>query len=198
VLDPKARLYGGEPLTIRLSLDQRLHPIVRSLAAPPLFSRARSVDVDPSVGGVDGVAFLFGSDASFATPRPPTMDRLPDAPVPDRDRLGPVPVGVEVRYAPGGETKRRPGRLVVLGSGEFATNFFIDFLGNRDLALNAVGWLLHDEDTMGHRPPRQLPGVNQFFVSEAEGARVWWIAVVLQPGVFALLGFGLVLWRRWR
>jgi hypothetical protein len=198
VVDPESRLYGGEEQTIRLTLDQRSHPIVRSLAAPPLFSHARSVAFDPSVGDVDGLEFLYASRSSFATPR---RDLQPGAQArfdPARDRPGPIPVGVEVLPRRVGRAGGHGPRLIVLGSGEFASNFFLGFLGNKDIVLNAVAWLARDDVTVGHRTSQQRPGINQFFVSEAEGDRIFWIVVVLVPGMLGLVGVALTVRRRWR
>src|SRR5262249_57523707 len=41
VVDPAARIYGGEYLTMPLSYDRSAHPIVGPLEAPPLFSLCR-------------------------------------------------------------------------------------------------------------------------------------------------------------
>jgi len=196
VVDPESRLYGGEDRTIRLTLDQRIHPIVRSLAAPPLFSRARSVVLDPSIGDGRGVEFLFATETSFATRRRDAFVGTSTVFDPARDRAGPIPVAVEVLPAIPGRGSRQ-AHLVVFGSGEFASNFFLDFLGNKDVVLNAVGWVVRDETTIGHRTERQRPGVNQFFVSEAEGRRIYWLVVVVGPGLLALVGLALAVQRRW-
>lgn len=198
VVDPASRLYGGEDVTIRLTLDQRNHPIVRTLAAPPLFSRARSVEVDDSVAGVVGSEFLHAGHGSFAVPRTAAAGGWRTRYDPARDRAGPIPVGAEVVRAVPGTPASRAARLVAFGSGEFANNFFLDFLGNKDVVLNAVAWLARDEIAMGHRTERQRPGVNQLFVSEAEGRRVYWIAVVLEPLLLGVVGVALLLRRRWR
>ena len=47
------------------------------------------------------------------------------------------------------------GRFVVLGSSSWASNSFITFNGNRDLALNAMNWLSSDEDMISIRPKEQ-------------------------------------------
>jgi len=195
VVDPAARLYGGEDLTIRLTLDQRNHPVVAALAGPPLFSRARSVRFEAADRGIEGLEFLFAGASSFAAPRSAgaATDRIRFDPA--RDRKGPIPVGVEVRREAGDEPGRR-GRMIVLGSGEFASNFFLDFLGNKDLVLNAVAWLGRDDDAIGIRTQRQRAGVNQLYVSEADGDWIYRIAVLVEPVILAILGLGVVAWRR--
>ena len=51
VVDPAARIYGGEYLTMPLSYDRETHPIVGPLEAPPLFSLSRSVNCVPRIPG---------------------------------------------------------------------------------------------------------------------------------------------------
>jgi ABC-type uncharacterized transport system involved in gliding motility auxiliary subunit len=82
----------------------------------------------------------------------------------------------------------KPGRLLVYGDSDFATNFFLDYLGNRDLFLNSVNWLAEEETLVASRPPAQIPGVNQLFVTAREGRALFWIGTVIQPAAFLLLG----------
>ena len=60
------------------------------------------------------------------------------------DAQGPLDLGMvlEVRLDPAAE---RPGRMVVIGNSEFLTNANINLGGNRDLLLNALGWLAREE-----------------------------------------------------
>ena len=199
VLDPSGRLYGGEWLTMRLVTGERTHPIVAPLAAAPLFSRARPVRTGgEDAGDVVVEPFLFTSRESWSTPDAGALRHGTATFVEGRDRRGPVSVGVAVTF-PGlrepGMAERR-GRLVVLGDSEFANNFFIDFLGNKDLVLNTMAWVSEEEQAMTHRPERAIPGVNQFYVTDEQGDRIFWQTVVLQPGLFLALGLGLVAWRR--
>ena len=85
---------------------------------------------------------------------------------------------------------------MVYGNSEFAGNFFIEFLGNRDLFVNSVQWLARQPQAMAHHNMTQALGIQQFFVSAEEGARTFWLAVVLEPGLFAALGMALMA-RRW-
>jgi ABC-type uncharacterized transport system involved in gliding motility auxiliary subunit len=200
VLDPSGRLYGGEWLTMRLVTGERTHPIVAPLAALPLFSRVRPVRASgDETGDVVVEPFLFTSRESWSTPDAAALRQGTATFTEGRDRRGPVSVGVAATF-PGlrepGMAQRR-GRLVVLGDSEFANNFFIDFLGNKDLALNTLAWVSEDEQAMTHRPEHAVPGVNQFYVTDEQGDRIFWQSVVLQPCLFLALGLGIVAWRRW-
>jgi ABC-type uncharacterized transport system involved in gliding motility auxiliary subunit len=200
VLDPSGRIYGGEWLTMRLVTGERTHAIVAPLAALPLFSRARPVR--PGGDGTGNVVvepFVFTSRESWSTPDTRALFQGTAAFVDGRDRRGPVSVGVAVTFPGLREPGMAPrhGRLVVFGDSEFANNFFIDYLGNKDLVLNTMAWVSEDDQGMTHRPERAIPGVNQFYVTDEQGDRIFWQTVVLQPGLFLVVGLALVLWRRW-
>jgi ABC-type uncharacterized transport system involved in gliding motility auxiliary subunit len=81
-----------------------------------------------------------------------------------------------------------PARMVVIGDADFANNFFIEYLGNKDLWVNAINWLAHEEELVGVRPQQQEPGVNQFFVSARQGRLAFWLGSVAQPAVFLAVG----------
>src|SRR6185436_1192370 len=108
----------------------------------------------------------------------------------ERDRAGPVDVGMEIAFRvltpPGAEP--RQGRLIVYGNSEFANNFFIQFLGNTDLFVNSVNWLAREPQAISHRPRTQELGLQQFYVSEEEGDRAFWLAAVVELALFLFVG----------
>jgi ABC-type uncharacterized transport system involved in gliding motility auxiliary subunit len=199
VIDPQARLYGGEFLTVQLQTERGDHPIVRPLDAAPLFSLTRSVGVLPDDSGATmAVPFLRTSRESWATTDTGVLRAGSPTFVPERDRRGPVTVGLEMAFrtlTPPGAAPRQ-GRLVVYGNSQFANNFFIEFLGNKDLFLNTVNWLAREEEAIGQRPRRQALGTQQFYVSNAQGNAMFWTTAVLQPTVLAAIGIVLAMRRR--
>ncbi len=66
------------------------------------------------------------------------------------NKKGPLTLGAAGTYNTGKEGTQ--GRFVVVGSGDWADNQYINFNGNADLALNAVNWLSSDEDLISIRP----------------------------------------------
>ena len=87
--------------------------------------------------------------------------------------------------------------MVVFGNSEFANNFFIQFLGNKDLFLNTVNWLAREQQALSSRPRTQELGLQQFYLSEEQGDTLYWVTAVIQPAFFAMIGLFLV-WRRRR
>ena len=198
VADPSARLYGGEYLTMELEASS--HPILLPLDAAPLFSLTRSVDSLPAEHGTTAAVTLLSSGQSSWASRDPNVLRSGTPKfVPGRDRTGPIAVGVEVAFrvltAPGEDP--RQGRLIVYGNSEFANNFFIQFLGNKDLFANTINWLARQPEAIAHRPRQQQLGQQQFYVSNEQGSAMFWGTAVLQPALLALVGLALVFRRRW-
>jgi ABC-type uncharacterized transport system involved in gliding motility auxiliary subunit len=198
VADPGARLYGGEYLT--MEVERGSHPILLPLDAAPLFSLTRSTEALPGEpGAMMAVTLLSSGQASWATRDPNVVRTGTPQFVAGRDRTGPIPVGLEVAFrtltAPGSEP--RQGRLIVYGNSEFANNFFIQFLGNKDLFANTMNWLARQPDAIAHRPRQQELGAQQFYVSNEQGNALFWGTAVLQPALLAAVGFALIVRRRW-
>jgi ABC-type uncharacterized transport system involved in gliding motility auxiliary subunit len=88
------------------------------------------------------------------------------------------------------------GRIVVYGDSDFTSNFFIDHLGNKDLAVNTINWLAEDIERMGARPASQEPGRHQFFMSAGQGRRALLLSTLVMPAVPLAIGVGFFIRRR--
>jgi len=199
VLDFENRLGGGEPFTIAIPDKSQDHLITATLDAPPLFSGGRSVrarkgdDADDRMtatllrsGGRSwasyGTGVLRGENFSF---------------VAGRDLNGPLVMGVDISSATtdADGTRVRSG-IVAFGNSKFANNRFLDYLGNRDLLVNSVNWLAREERLIATRAKRKTPGTNVFFVSQAQMRELFSASVMIQPGIFILIGTAIFIYRR--
>ena len=195
VVDPENRMFGGELVTMRVPVAGGAHPITEGLDAQPLFSLARTVEPGPAPASADVLPVLRSGPQSWATPSRNVL--TPGVPpyIAGRDRRGPLGLGLAVSLLPRAGSGSRGGRLVVYGNSEFASNFFIEREGNADLLLNTIDWLGDEPALMGARSPRKQPGREQLLVLGGQGATIFWLAVVIQPGVFLLVGL-VQFWRR--
>ncbi|MCP4572954.1 MAG: hypothetical protein GY838_11425 [bacterium] len=112
-----------------------------------------------------------------------------------RDRLGPVDVGyvLELHRSPEGGP---PGRMVVFGNSEFLNNANLNQGGNRDLALNTLGWLGREEALIALRGGDPL---SQPVVLDATEKRILgWGAMLVWPACVGSLALGIVLRHRRR
>jgi hypothetical protein len=182
VVDPEARLAAGEGMTFKVAELDRQFLVSGTLGAAPVFSQARPLQVGEGV-----VAFLTTSKASYGA-----------APGGARGTVGPLIVGAAVDPARGEGRRPSTGRLIVYGDADFATNGFVDYLGNKDLFVNSINWLARDEFLIATRQQEKEPGREQFFVTEAQGEMAFWLATVVQPVLFLAVGAAVLIRRRAR
>jgi ABC-type uncharacterized transport system involved in gliding motility auxiliary subunit len=99
-------------------------------------------------------------------------------------------VAAEGTWTPS-STGGRPFRLIVTGDGDFASNSFLPYMANGDLAISMVRWLVREEQSPSARSRIPVPPLvlltkrqmQQIFVAVEvclplgvilAGAVVWW------------------------
>lgn len=195
VLDGHQRMFAGDYLTMLVPGRSADHPVSAALTSTPLMSGVRAVRTVPTDATASAIDLLATAPESWRTPDLSVLERGAGEFVPGRDTRGPVPVGasVLVRTEDG-----KPGRLLAYGDADFASNLLLEYLGNRDLLLNSVNWLAGEETMLGTRPPTQAPGINQLFISNRQGERVFWFGAVVLPAVILVFGLSGVALRQRR
>jgi hypothetical protein len=184
VVDPERRLAGGEGVTIMVADLLSSFLVSGTLEAPPVFSYARPLEIlEPT--STSAIGFLKTSPASYAV-----------APADVRSEVAGRATSALVVGAALVPTPGRNGRVIVIGDSDFATNGIIDYLGNKDLFVNAINWLARDESLLAARAQTKEIGREQFFVTETQGAWSFWLATVLQPAAFFAAGLVVFLRRR--
>jgi len=197
IVDRDNRLLGAEPLVIRVPY-YRMHPVTAPSDVPAMLVSARTVDTPSPGGRVQAVARTI--ESSWATPETEAAHRGEVSYQEDRDRPGPLPVMVAASLG-GGAGDEGGGRVVVIGDSDFATNGYIDLLGNRDLLLNSISWLT-DEEALIAKRPRELAEIarplSPLVLTERQAHLLFLAVVVALPGLVMLLGTTVVLARRRR
>lgn len=148
-LNPIGQLAGLGP-QVALVTSYYSQPIVRDMKGSATgFPLSRSMETKS--GAKTSVEKLFDSSStSLATEKlnSPAVD--PNDP---KNKKGPLTIAAAGTYDTGKQNSQ--GRFVVVGSSDWAANSFINFNGNRDLALNTINWLASDEDLISIRPKPQ-------------------------------------------
>jgi ABC-type uncharacterized transport system involved in gliding motility auxiliary subunit len=145
-LNPIGQLAGLGP-QVALVTTYNSHAIVSEMKGSATgFPLSRSLDVKSA--GKTTVEKLFDSSGtSLATNKLDSPNIDPNDP---KNKKGPLTIAAAGSYNTGKENSQ--GRFVVVGSSSWAANSFLNFNGNRDLALNAMNWLSSDEDLISIRP----------------------------------------------
>ena len=145
-LNPIGQIVGVGP-EVALVSHYESHAIVNEMKSTATgFPLARSMEVKNT--DKTTVDKLFSSsENSLATSKLDSPKVDPNDP---KNKKGPMTIAAAGSYKTGKENTQ--GRFVVIGSSAWAANSFINFNGNRDLALNTMNWLSSDEDLISIRP----------------------------------------------
>lgn len=197
IVDEQNRFVGADsfmPQVVRFRTETFLNrltaPAVLSLARPvgPLDERPDDVTVTPIAGTSPESWSLVGAR------------QAPDGELrfdPQKDQPGPLSIGVLVTVDPPAP-EAPAGQVMVFGDSDFATNFYLDLLGNRDLILSAIGALAEDPALVAMRRKGQPGGsLSPISLTEAQSRRVFSVAVLATPALSLLIG-AVVGWRRLR
>ncbi len=194
VVDRSSRLYGADiQMPVVISYD--LHEATRGIRGTTLFPHARSVGLAPGGGGADEIRSLLTTsneawgETNLALLK--TGKAVFDEGV---DQPGPLSLGMIASVNSGPDLSARRGRLAVFGDSDFPRNRSISHGANADLFLNLVNWMASEEAPLGIRSPGREDELLLLTVSQ--GRRLFWISVVMLPGLVALAGIILV--GRWR
>ena len=222
VYDPQNRLFGGDALSPLVSLYNTEVEIVRDFKVGTIFPLSRSVEpADPLPGAVlSAQPFCRTGPGSWARFR--AGAESPEGTVDfegTKARPGPISLAVAATIRPdqrasmkqpaqpanggapaasGETTSEQVARLVVYGDSDFASNARLSLLGNRDLFLNTVQWLVQDEKFITERPrDASIQQKISTLVLTAEQTRqLFLITIIAEPGVILLLGTLVSIYRR--
>ena len=186
-LNPIGQLAGLGP-QVALVTTYASQPIVSEMKGTATgFPLVRSMEIKSE--GKSSVDKLFSSsDSSLATTKLNSPDIDPNDP---KNKKGPLTIAAAGTYSTGKENSQ--GRFVVIGSSSWAANSFLNFNGNRDLALNTMNWLSSDEDLISIRP--KAPEDRRVTMTRAQMNVVRITSQFIIPLIVIVAGVS-VWWRR--
>jgi ABC-type uncharacterized transport system involved in gliding motility auxiliary subunit len=216
VVDERNRFYGADSFMPRVPIFDE-GTFRKKLDTAAVFALARTVSPIEHTNNKRIKVLLI------ALTSPDSWARVGGGTVPEgtvrfrreTDKPGPLPVGLIVTDTPGGEGSKsstsenaheqsgalsagKVGRMIVFGDSDFASNPYLNLLGNKDLFMSSVGVLTEDEELIAMRR-KGLPrgSISPVYLTARQGRAIFWTAVVAEPTTFAALGI-LITWRRRR
>lgn len=200
-LSPAGRLLGTGP-SIPVAASYPSHPITERLQLLTAYPLARSVS--PISGGVNGhnaQKIVETSPNSWAETDLKDLMTTGEAKREEDkgDKPGPISLAAAVTGnapdapQPASGQQKAETRVVVYGDSDFASNAALGVQGNRDLFLNTVNWLTQQENMIAIRA--RQPSDRRLTMTAAQTQRVFWLAVVIIPGLIILGGLQ-TWWRR--
>jgi hypothetical protein len=197
VIDPLEH-YSTDPEVVAIPVYES-HAITRNIALT-FFPGVRSLTLRPPPPGVTSRPLFRSSAESYPRDVHPVAERQPGrAPAATSavpaDRPGPRTLAAALEGPwPGGPSGVPPFRLVVVGDGDFASNSFLPYMANGDLALAMVRWLAREESAPAMAVRMPVPSL--VLLTKSQMKRIFLLVEVLLPlGVVAV---GTVVWWRRR
>jgi ABC-type uncharacterized transport system involved in gliding motility auxiliary subunit len=105
-----------------------------------------------------------------------------------------APASTETAVEPAAETNARPGRLVVFGDSDFASNGQLGSVGNPTLLLNALNWLVERENLLAI--PAKKADQIQLDLTRRDLGTIYLIVLVALPLACLSVGVAVYLRRR--
>lgn len=189
VVDPGRRLPFFDLSAVYVN-EFRSHPVVDGMQGlAVILPVARSVSTVTAAGATVTTLLATSAEGWGEIDLAAIVERRPigkDA----KDVQGPVSMGVAAQSE---ADKDKGWRLVVLGNSAFATNAQASNVGNINLALNAVNWLVKRVEAIGIAP--RNPEQVHLSLSAAQMRSIFLISVLGLPLLAVALGVT-VWWRR--
>lgn len=203
IVDDRTRLFGADSFTVHIPIFDReaFGGRIQAAAIFPLARSVRPADEAEARGLRVSVLAISG---------PGSWARVGKADIPagearfrkDIDERGPLPVALLVTVpgeavAEAAHPKR--GRVAVFGDADFAGNFYLNLLGNKDLFLSTIALLAEDPELVAVRRKGALHGtLSPITLTAPQGRLIFWVTVVAQPAAFVITGIAVALVRRRR
>lgn len=196
VVDQMSQVFGGDYFMPMVSSYPR-HPITEDFRIATFFPTARSLLALPrQPRGVRLTALCQTGPKAWAEsqPRATVVDFDPA-----QDRRGPICVAMAATApttAPphGGTGKAPEARFVLFGDSDFARNQRFDFQGNGSLLTKAISWVSGD-DVLVHIEGKSM-GNRTLLLSKRDGVFVFYLTVLVWPGLFFLMALFMAYRRR--
>jgi hypothetical protein len=203
IVDHERRVVGTEGLAAVVELLKKGNPIsepgTNPIESGAVLPSARSVDVVAAAPGVDAESIARTSPTAWAMADPGRARRGEEPTRAANDVPGGASVVVMAEVGAGADGRR--GRLVVVGDADFASDAYLDLLGNRDLALNAAAWAAEEATLAGARPktvPEVIRPLSPLVLTEPQARALLVGVAVVEPGLVLAAGAVLVGLRRRR
>jgi len=207
IVDPAYRLTAGEILTTQIPLRSEENPMSRSMTAPAVFSLGRGVMITGAVGAIapddlkiaQADKFLSSSHESWASGDPNALTTGITEYQVGRDLKGPIPVASEIDFAPASNphvSVQQMTRLVGIGSSAFASNQFIEMLGNQDLAVSLINELAGDEMLIASRERLNKNETAAFYISDQDAGHMMVLGSIVEPVILFMIAIAALVRRR--
>ncbi|MFZ2407553.1 MAG: DUF4350 domain-containing protein, partial [Methylobacter sp.] len=193
LVDSSSKLYGVNDPSFVLAGDYISHPVTQGFQTITVYPVTSALEIGEETD-FKTVA-LFKSAAQSWTETGPIAGKI----VFDADgdeKQGPLPFAYALTRASASSGQAQNGsseqRIVVVGDGDFLSNSYIGNVGNLDMGLRMVNWLIHDDRFIDI--PAKIATDKSLQLSQISVAVIGFGFLVIIP--LLLMGTGFYIWRK--
>lgn len=192
VIDPMSRLFGGD-FTIPVVNSFPNHEITKEMKAPVFFPVARSFTfMKEKETEINFSPIAQSGPNSWGETKIQSGEAKFDS---GEDFKGPLNIAGAFSFNKKSESEpEKPGKWIIVGDSDFATNAFFKAAGNGDLFLNMISWLAEEKGLISVRAKEAQ--TTPFFLTSSQGRLFFFVPILVVPGMVILIG--VIVWRRRR
>jgi ABC-type uncharacterized transport system involved in gliding motility auxiliary subunit len=191
LVDVQDRLAQGDPTALLVRTFTE-HEITQDFTFAVLFPLARHVSFHAEKGGDwDFVPLARTSARSWAETDPNRKVMQYDE---KQDVQGPLPIAAALTPKKQPAEGQRRAAIVLVGNSSFTSNAYVNFPGNTDFLLHAIGWLAEERELISITPKE--PAFRPFIPNPTQERLLLYVQVLLLPTLTFV--WGLTIWRRRR
>jgi len=185
IVDSKAKLYGVDDPTFVLADEYVEHPITKSFKTITLYPVVAALEFTKQ-SGFNAVPLFSSSKQSWTEMGAITNSRFTAN---SAEKQGPLVFAYALTRKLADKNEQR---IVVVGDGDFLANAYIGNVGNLDMGLRMLNWLIHDDRFIDI--PAKIATDKSLQLSQMAVALMGFGFLIVLP--LLLTGTGLLIWRK--
>ncbi|HEY8096700.1 MAG TPA: GldG family protein, partial [Methylobacter sp.] len=199
LVDSKSKLYGINDPSFVLASDYPPHPITQSFQTITVYPVTAALEISDETDFTP-VELLKSATQSWTETGPIAGNILFDAD--GNEKQGPLAFAYVLTRPstssgqagkPLRQAQDRPEqRIVVVGDGDFLSNAYLGNVGNLDMGLRMINWLIHDDRFIDI--PAKIATDKSLQLSQISVAVIGFGFLVVIP--LLLMGTGFYIWRK--
>jgi ABC-type uncharacterized transport system involved in gliding motility auxiliary subunit len=191
LVDTKSKLYGINDPSFVLASDYAPHPITQGFQTITVYPVTAALQIDEETDFAS-VELLKSAKDSWTEAGPIAGKISFDA---DGDeKQGPLVFAYALTRTLTGSGQVKPveQRIVVVGDGDFLSNAYLGNVGNLDMGLRMINWLIHDDRFINI--PAKVATDKSLQLSQMSVGIIGFGFLVVIPVL--LMGSGFYIWRK--
>jgi ABC-type uncharacterized transport system involved in gliding motility auxiliary subunit len=186
IVDSSSKLYGVNDPSFVLASEYTQHPITKGFQTITLYPAVAALEIDQASNFK--VEALLSSAIQSWTETGAIAGKISfDAD--SHEKQGPLAFAYALTRTVNEKTQQR---IVVVGDGDFLANAFIGNVGNLDMGLRMVNWLIHDDRFIDI--PAKTAADKSLQLTQTAVAVIGFGFLIIIP--LLLIGTGLFIWNK--